>query len=76
MEGWLYILSMTLLWGIIAIAVVHVVMDNRQPAKTMAWALVIIFLPLVGIVFYLMYPRVTNSSSTSSSTRISRYRSG
>ena len=55
MEGWLYILSMTLLWGIIAIAVVHVVMDNRQPAKTMAWALVIIFLPLVGIVFYLFF---------------------
>ena len=55
MEGWLYILSMTLLWGIIAIAVVHVVRDNRQPAKTMAWALVIIFLPLVGIVFYLFF---------------------
>ena len=55
MEGWLYILSMTLLWCIIAIAVIHVVMDNRQPAKTMAWALVIFFLPLVGIVLYLFF---------------------
>ena len=55
MEGWLYILSMTLLWVVIAIAVIHVVMDNRQPAKTMAWALVIIFLPLVGIVLYLFF---------------------
>ena len=55
MEGWLYILSMTLLWGIIAIAVVHVVMDNRQPAKTMAWALISLTLPLVGIVLYLFF---------------------
>ena len=55
MESWLYILSMTLLWSVIAITVVHVVMDNRQPAKTMAWALVIVFLPVVGIVFYLFF---------------------
>jgi cardiolipin synthase len=46
---------MTLLWSVIAITVVHVVMDNRQPAKTMAWALVIVFLPVVGIVFYLFF---------------------
>lgn len=30
-------------------------MDNRQPAKTMAWALVIFFVPVVGIVFYLFF---------------------
>jgi len=30
-------------------------MDNRQPAKTMAWALVILFLPLVGIVLYIFF---------------------
>ena len=30
-------------------------MDNRQPAKTMAWALVIWFVPVVGIVFYLFF---------------------
>lgn len=46
---------MTILWVIIAMAVIHVVMDNRQPAKTMAWALVIIFVPVVGLVFYLFF---------------------
>ena len=30
-------------------------MDNRQPAKTMAWVLVIGFLPIVGVVFYLFF---------------------
>ena len=41
---------------IVAIAaVVHVVMDNRQPAKTMAWALVIYFVPVAGIIAYLFF---------------------
>ncbi len=31
------------------------VMDNKQPAKTMAWALVILFVPIVGIIFYLFF---------------------
>ena len=55
MEGLFYIISMTLLWVLVTVAVIHVVMDNRQPAKTMAWALIIFFLPLVGIVFYLFF---------------------
>ena len=31
-------------------AMVTVLMDRRQPAKTMAWMLVLIFLPAVGII--------------------------
>ena len=55
MGGLFYIIGMTLLWGVVALTVIHVVMDNRQPAKTMAWALVILFLPLVGIVLYIFF---------------------
>jgi len=40
---------------IVILAVIHVVLDNRQPAKTMAWALVIYFVPIVGIIFYLFF---------------------
>jgi len=40
---------------IVVLAIVHVVLDNRQPAKTMAWALVIWFVPVVGIIFYLFF---------------------
>ena len=48
--------TLFLIWQVIAIlAVVHVVMDNRQPAKTMAWALVIWFVPVVGLIFYLFF---------------------
>lgn len=38
---------------IVIAAIIHVLMDNRQPAKTMAWMLVIYFVPVAGIVFYL-----------------------
>ena len=40
---------------IVIVAVVHVVLDNRQPAKTMAWALVILFVPFVGFTLYLFF---------------------
>ena len=39
----------------VVLTIIHVVMDNRQPAKTMAWGLVIWFVPVVGIVLYLFF---------------------
>ena len=45
-----------LIYQVIAVGtVIHVIMDNRQPAKTMAWALVIWFVPVIGIVFYIFF---------------------
>ena len=55
MHGLLYIIGMTLAWILIAATIIHVVLDNRQPAKTMAWALVMFFIPVVGVVFYLFF---------------------
>ena len=40
---------------IVVMAMVHVIMDNRQPAKTMAWTLVIWFVPVVGVVLYIFF---------------------
>ena len=52
--GWLNIIYVV--YKIIVIlAVIHVILDNRQPAKTMAWTMVIYFVPVVGIVFYLFF---------------------
>ena len=36
-------------------AMVTILLDNRQPAKTMAWVLVLMFLPVVGIILYFFY---------------------
>ena len=53
-------LILAVIYYIIAfIVMVHVVMDNRQPAKTMAWTLVIWFVPVAGIILYLFFGRNT-----------------
>ena len=45
-----------LLYQVMVIAtIVHVLMDNRQQAKTVAWALVIYFVPVVGIIAYIFF---------------------
>ena len=36
-----------------------VLMDNKQPEKTMAWILVLCFMPIVGIIFYLFFGQNT-----------------
>jgi len=49
------IILFSLYYVLAILAVVHVVMDNRQPAKTMAWALLIWFIPVAGIILYLFF---------------------
>ncbi|MBQ9667981.1 MAG: cardiolipin synthase [Prevotella sp.] len=50
-QGLIFILYQVVVIG----AVIHVLMDNRQPAKTMAWALVIYFVPVIGIIAYIFF---------------------
>ena len=39
------------IYAVIVIGVmVRIIMDNREPSKTMAWVLVLWFLPLLGII--------------------------
>lgn len=38
---------------------VKVLLDNRQPVKTMAWLLVLVFMPVAGIVFYFFFGQDT-----------------
>lgn len=53
---WFFILLYTI---VVVAAMLHVLMDNRQPAKTMAWVLVLSFMPLVGIVLYFFFGQNT-----------------
>ena len=53
---WIYLL----LYAVIMIpAIITVLMDNRQPAKTMAWILVLSFMPFIGIIFYIFFGQNT-----------------
>ncbi len=49
---WIYLLVYLLLN---IPAMVAVLMDNKQPAKTMAWLLVLLFMPVVGFVLYIFF---------------------
>ncbi len=49
-----------LIYGLAVVAtMIRVLMDNRQPAKTMAWMLVLTFLPLLGIFLYFFFGQNT-----------------
>ena len=53
---WIYLL---LYVAIMIPAIIRVLLDNRQPAKTMAWILVLAFMPFVGIIFYISFGQNT-----------------
>lgn len=44
-------------FGAIVGTIVVIILDNRNPVKTMAWILVLMFLPIVGLVFYFFFGR-------------------
>ena len=44
---------------VIIVVMVRVLMDNQQPAKTMAWMLVLTFIPMLGIIFYFFFGQTT-----------------
>jgi cardiolipin synthase len=44
-------------FGLVLGTVIVVVLDNRNPVKTIAWILVLMFLPVVGLLFYFFFGR-------------------
>lgn len=55
-----------------AIVMIKVVMDNRQPAKTMAWILVLWALPVVGILLYIFFGQNTRKERLISERSLSQ----
>lgn len=49
----IFTVAFNVLYLVIIIGTIFIViLDNRNPVKTMAWVLVLFFLPLVGLVSY------------------------
>ena len=46
-----------LYFGLIIGTIVVIVLDNRNPVKTMAWVMVLMFLPVVGLILYFFFGR-------------------
>lgn len=57
LQSWIYsILTIGYIATIIS-AIIVVLSENRNPIKSLAWVTVLIFLPVVGLVFYLFFGR-------------------
>lgn len=48
-----------LYFAVILTTIFVVILDNRSPVKTMAWILVLFFLPLAGLILYIFFGRST-----------------
>lgn len=46
---------LTIYFATIFVTVITVLMDNRQPAKTVAWIMVLLFLPIIGFILYICF---------------------
>lgn len=53
-EFWLFLFNSIYLITLIG-AILVVVLDNRNPVKTISWILVLIFLPYVGLILYIFF---------------------
>ncbi|MCD7925583.1 MAG: cardiolipin synthase [Bacteroides sp.] len=56
----IFAVAFNVLYFVIIIGtIIVVILDNRNPVKTMAWVLVLFFLPVVGLAFYFFFGRST-----------------
>lgn len=64
MFGWAFIageivsVAFNLIYlGLIIGTIIVIILDNRNPVKTMAWVMVLMFLPIVGLILYFFFGR-------------------
>ena len=58
--------------AVILTTIFVVILDNRNPVKTMAWMLILFFLPVIGLVFYFFFGRDTRKERLISKKGYSR----
>lgn len=67
-----YIVFYTLYFVLVFGIALLVILDNRSPVKTMAWILVLFFLPVIGLVLYFFLGRSTRKERLISKKGYSR----
>lgn len=53
----LYSALFVVYFALVFSAVLVIILDNRQPVKTIAWILVLLFLPVLGLIMYAFFGR-------------------
>ncbi|MCH5242813.1 MAG: cardiolipin synthase [Muribaculaceae bacterium] len=57
LRTWFLFLAFCMYFAIIIISVVVVLRENRNPIRALSWVIALIFLPGVGLIFYLFFGR-------------------
>ena len=57
LRTWLLVVGFLLYFAIIIISVIVVLRENRNPIRALSWVIALIFLPGVGLIFYLFFGR-------------------
>lgn len=56
-SAWLWYIAMALYAFVIISAIVVVLSENRNPIRALTWVIALLFLPGVGLIFYLFFGR-------------------
>lgn len=57
MHGWLYYILMVVYFVVVTSCVIVVLSENKNPIRALSWTLALLFLPVIGVVFYLFFGR-------------------
>lgn len=57
MSLWLFIIGIAVYLAIIATCIGVVLSENRNPIRALAWIIALLFLPGIGLIFYLFFGR-------------------
>jgi len=71
LSKFLWIALLILYLWVVCETIVIVVLDNRNPVKTMAWVVVLLLLPFIGLVIYFFFGRNTRRIKLINSRTIS-----
>lgn len=55
--NWVMVLLVALYVALVVAAVIMVIRENRNPIRALSWVIALIFLPFVGLIFYLFFGR-------------------
>lgn len=72
LHGLLTLLGYILYLAVVLTTVFFVILGNRNPVRTIAWIVVLLFLPLVGLLFYFFFGRDTRKERLISKKGYSR----
>ena len=69
LSTWLLFVGILIYFVIIIISVVVVLRENRNPIRALSWVIALIFLPGIGLIFYLFFGRSMRGEMLSQSNR-------